>query len=179
MELGGKEEAQGPRARRRPRAPRVRLAMPVMGMEAEFNVLLDGVEIDPRAYWGHPLAFIEGALLPREKSSFHLPTGGAVYFDRGVIEVVTPVIELARGATARVVRNLWEGIAFVRAELTKWEARTGHGIRLKAYSAHYNISFELPAAAQSRDRNVRALALLLAYILPLPVALVGTNRRST
>jgi hypothetical protein len=153
--------------------------MPVMGMEAEFNVLLDGVEIDPRAYWGHPLAFIEGALLPREKSSFQLPTGGAVYFDRGVIEVVTPVIELAPGATARMVRNLWEGIAFVRAELTKWEARTGHNIRLKAYSAHYNVSFEVPAAEQSPDRNVRALALLLAYILPLPVALVGTNRRST
>ena len=153
--------------------------MPVIGMEAEFNVLLDGVEIDPREYWGHPLAFIEGALLPREKSSFQLPTGGAVYFDRGVIEVVTPVIELAPGATARVVRNLWEGIAFVRAELTKWEGRTGHRIRLKAYSAHYNVSFELPAAEQSKDRNVRSLALLLAYILPLPVALAGTNRRST
>ena len=35
--------------------------MPVIGMEAEFNVLLDGVEIDPRAYWGHPLAFIRRA----------------------------------------------------------------------------------------------------------------------
>jgi hypothetical protein len=180
MPFDGKEWVPGVRAQRRPRrVPKVRLAMPVIGMEAEFNVLLDGVEIDPRAYWGHPLAFIQGALLPREKSSFQLPTGGAVYFDRGVIEVVTPVIELARGATARVVRNLWEGIAFVRAELTKWEARTGHRIRLKAYSAHYNVSFELPAAEQSKDRNARALALLLAYILPLPVALVGTNRRST
>lgn len=153
--------------------------MPVIGMESEFNVLLDGEEIDPRAYWGHPLAFIEGSLLPREKSSFHLPTGGAVYFDRGVIEVVTPVIELGAGATARVVRNLWEGIAFVRAELTKWEGRTGHSVRLKAYSAHYNVSFELPASQQGPDRNVRALALLLAYVLPLPVALLGTNRRST
>jgi hypothetical protein len=179
MPFDGKDWVPGVRAHRPRRATRVRLAMPVIGMEAEFNVLLDGVEIDPREYWGHPLAFIEGALLPREKSSFQLPTGGAVYFDRGVIEVVTPVIELAPGATARVVRNLWEGIAFVRAELTKWEARTGHRIHLKAYSAHYNVSFELPAAEQSRDRNARALALLLAYILPLPVALVGTNRRST
>ena len=42
-----------------------------------------------------------------------------------MIEVVTPVIELAPGATARVVRNLWEGIAFVRAELTKWERAPG------------------------------------------------------
>jgi hypothetical protein len=179
MPLDGKETTPGVRAGRRPRVPRTRLAMPVIGMEAEFNVLLDGVEIDPRAYWGHPLAFIEGSLLPREKSSFQLPTGGAVYFDRGVIEVVTPVIELAPGATARVVRNLWEAIGFVRAELTKWEGRTGHAIRLRAYSAHYNISFELPASQQGRDRNVKALALLLAYILPIPVALVGTNRRST
>ncbi len=179
MPVDGKTRTPGVRARGGARALRGRLAMPAMGMEAEFNVLLDGVEIDPRAYWGHPLAFIEGALLPREKSSFQLPTGGAVYFDRGVIEVVTPVIELAPGATARVVRNLWEGIAFVRAELTKWEARTGHSVRLKAYSAHYNVSFEVPAARQSRDRNAWTLALLLAYILPLPVALVGTNRRST
>jgi hypothetical protein len=179
MPMDGKETTLDVRARRRPRRSRVRLAMPVIGMEAEFNVLLDGAEIDPRAYWGHPLAFIQGSLLPREKSSFQLPTGGAVYFDRGVIEVVTPVIELAPGATARVVRNLWEGIAFVRAELTKWEGRTGHAIRLKAYSAHYNVSFEVPAALQSKDRNARSLARLLADILPLPVALLGTNRRST
>lgn len=179
MPFDGKAATPGVRPHALWRDPWVRLAMPVIGMEAEFNVLLDGVEIDPRAYWEHPLAFIEGALLPREKSSFHLPTGGAVYFDRGVIEVVTPVIELGGGATARVVRNLWEGIAFVRAELTKWEARTGHGVRLKAYSAHYNVSFELTASEQGKHRNARALALLLAYILPLPVALLGTNRRST
>ena len=53
-------------------------------------------------------------MLRRERSSLQMPTGGAVYFDRGVIEVVTPVIELAPGCTARVVRNLWEQIA-VRA----------------------------------------------------------------
>jgi hypothetical protein len=179
MPIDGKATTPEVRPSGRGRAARTRLVMPVVGMESEFNVLLDGEEIDPRAYWGHPLAFIEGALLPREKSSFHLPTGGAVYFDRGVIEVVTPVIELGAGATARVVRNLWEGIAFVRAELTKWEGRTGHSVRLKAYSAHYNVSFELPASQQGPQRNVRALALLLAHVLPLPVALLGTNRRST
>ena len=85
--------------------------MPVTGMEAEFNVVMDGVEIDPRAYWGDPTAFIDAPLLRRTRSSLQLPTGGAVYFDRGVIEVVTPVIELAPGCTARVVRNLWEQIA--------------------------------------------------------------------
>ena len=153
--------------------------MPVTGMEAEFNVVLDGVEIDPRAYWGRPAAFIDQPLLTREKSSYQIPTGGAVYFDRGVIEVVTPVIELARGCSARVVRNLWEQIAFVRDALTRWEKRTGHDVRLKAYSTHYNVSFELPRSEQGKDRNVEALALLLAYILPIPMAPVATNRRST
>jgi hypothetical protein len=179
MPLDGKGRAPVSRGRRRTGTPRLRLAMPVIGMESEFNVLLDGVEIDPRKYWGHPMAFIEGSLLPREKSSFHLPTGGAVYFDRGVIEVVTPVIEIAPGSTARVVRNLWECIGFVRDELTKWEGRTGHEVKLKGYSAHYNVSFELPVAEQAPDRNIKAMAKLLAYILPLPVALAGTNRRST
>jgi hypothetical protein len=153
--------------------------MPVTGMEAEFNVVLDGVEIDPRAYWRHPAAFIDQPLLTREKSSYQIPTGGAVYFDRGVIEVVTPVIELASGCTARVVRNLWEQIEFVRDQLTRWEKRTGHDVRLKAYSTHYNVSFELPRSAQGKERNVEALALLLAYILPIPMAPVATNRRST
>jgi hypothetical protein len=148
-------------------------------MEAEFNVVLDGVEIDPRAYWKDPTAFIDVPLLRRTRSSLQLPTGGAVYFDRGVIEVVTPVIELAPGSTARMVRNLWEQIQFVRDQLTKWEKRTGHHVRLKAYSAHYNVSFELPRSRQDEHRNIQKLALLLAYVLPFPVAVVGTNRRST
>ena len=155
------------------------LAMPVTGMEAEFNVVMDGVEIDPREYWGDPTAFIDAPMLRRERSSLQMPTGGAVYFDRGVIEVVTPVIELAPGCTARVVRNLWEQIAFVRDELTKWEAKAGKHIRLKAYSAHYNISFELKRREQDEHRNIKKLALLLAHLLPIPLAIVATNRRST
>jgi len=148
-------------------------------MEAEFNVVLDGVEIDPRAYWKDPTAFIDVPMLRRTRSSLQLPTGGAVYFDRGVIEVVTPVIELASGSTARVVRNLWEQIGFVRDQLTKWETRTGHHVRLKAYSAHYNISFELDGKDQDEHRNIQKVAHLLAYILPVPVAVAGCNRRST
>src|SRR5229473_4862505 len=158
---------------------RTQLAMPVIGMESEFNVWLDEVEVDPRAYWGHPGAFIDRPLLPREKTSLQLPTGGAVYFDRGVIEVVTPVIELAPQCTARVVRNLWEQIAFVREQLTRWGKDADHSVRLKAYSAHYNISYEIPASEQTPSRNEKALALLLAYILPVPVMLAGGNRRST
>jgi hypothetical protein len=153
--------------------------MPVIGMESEFNVWLDEVEVDPREYWGHPGAFIDRALLPREKTSLQLPTGGAVYFDRGVIEVVTPVIELAPHSTARMVRNLWEQMGFVREQLTRWEKANGHTVRLKAYSSHYNISYEIPKREQSASRNEKALALLLAYILPVPVMLVASNRRST
>ena len=158
---------------------RTRLRMPVIGMESEFNVLLDEVEIDPRKYWRHPGAFIDRPLLPREKSSLQLPTGGAVYFDRGVIEVVTPVIELAAESTARMVRNLWEQIDFVRDQLTQWEKRTDHTVRLRAYSTHYNISYEIPKWQQTLKRNEKLLALLLSYILPVPVMLLAANRRST
>lgn len=158
---------------------KTRLGMPVMGMEAEFNVWIDEVEIDPTPYFKHPSNFIDRPLLPREKSSLQLPTGGAVYFDRGVIEVVTPVIELAPHSTARTVRNLWDQIQFVRDQLTQWERNNGHTVRLKAYSTHYNISYEIPKALQNAHRNEKKLALLLAYILPVPVMLVASNRRST
>jgi len=161
------------------RARKTWLELPAIGMESEFNVWLDEKEINPEPYWKHPSAFIDRPLLKREKSSLQLPTGGAVYFDRGVIEVVTPVIELAPSATARMVRNLWEQIGFVRDQLTRWGEENGHTVRLKAYSTHYNISYEIPKSRQNRRRNVRALALFLAYLLPVPVMIVGGNRRST
>jgi hypothetical protein len=149
-------------------------------MESEFNVILDGAEIDPRTYWGQPLAFIDqGPVLKREKSSYQVPSGGAVYFDRGVIEVVTPVIELRPGCAARMVRNLWEQIGFVREQLDRWEQRTGHHVRLRAYSAHYNISYDVPRREQRPDRNIQSLALLLAHLLPVPALLLAANRRST
>jgi hypothetical protein len=156
-----------------------RLNMPVIGMESEFNVWLDGEEINPEPYWKHPSAFIDRPLLAREKTSLQLPTGGAVYFDRGVIEVVTPVIELAPESTARMVRNLWEQIGFVREQLTRWGKVNGHTVRLKAYSTHYNISYEIPKSQQTKSRNIQKFALLLAYILPVPVMLLASNRRST
>ncbi|HEX8155007.1 MAG TPA: hypothetical protein VF698_17875 [Thermoanaerobaculia bacterium] len=166
-------------ASERLRARRTWLEMPVIGMESEFNVWLDGEEINPEPYWKHPSAFIDRPLLPREKSSLQLPTGGAVYFDRGVIEVVTPVIELAPSSTARMVRNLWEQIGFVREQLTRWGKANDHTVRLKAYSSHYNVSYEIPKSKQNRKRNIQKLALLLAYILPVPVMILASNRRST
>jgi hypothetical protein len=161
------------------RSRRTWLRMPAIGMESEFNVWVDEEEVNPEPYWKHPSAFIDRPLLKREKSSLQLPTGGAVYFDRGVIEVVTPVIELAPSCTARMVRNLWEQIGFVREQLTNWGRKNGHTVRLRAYSTHYNVSYEIPRSQQTRHRNARTLALLLAYILPVPVMLVASNRRST
>src|SRR5437016_426340 len=175
MPLNLKDEISSERLRAR----RTWLKMPVIGMESEFNVWLDEVEINPELYWKHPGNFIVRPLLVREKSSLQLPTGGAVYFDRGVIEVVTPVIELAPSSTARMVRNLWEQIGFVRDQLTRWGKENSHTIRLKAYSSHYNVSYEIPKRRQSKRRNIQKLALLLAYILPVPVMVAGGNRRST
>src|SRR5436309_646227 len=175
MPLNLKDEISSERRRAR----RTWLKMPVIGMESEFNVWLDEVEINPEPYWKHPSNFIDRPLLAREKSSLQLPTGGAVYFDRGVIEVVTPVIELAPSSTARMVRNLWEQIGFVRDQLTRWGKENNHVVRLKAYSSHYNVSYEIPKRKQNRLRNIQKLALLLAYILPVPVMLAGGNRRST
>lgn len=166
-------------SRRRRGVAFTRLRMPVIGLESEFNIWVDGIEVIPETYWKAPRDFIDQPMLTREKTSSQLPTGGAVYFDRGVIEVVTPVIEIAPACTARVVRNLWEQIDFIRGELSKWEARTGHHVRLKAYSTHYNISFELRNRELTLRRNIKKLALLLAYILPVPVMLAGANRAST
>lgn len=155
------------------------LELAAMGMEAEFSVEVDGRPARPEAVFGSPRAFVRGPLMHRQGTSYHLPTGGAVYFDTGVIEVATPVIEIERGAAARAGRSLWESILLVRRELDAWERRTGRSVRLAGFSAHYNVSFELPAHAQGRSRTVRKLALLLSYILPAPVMMLAANRRST
>jgi hypothetical protein len=155
------------------------LQLAAIGMEAEFQVTVDGELVRPEDVFGDPRAFIRGELMHRVGTSYHLPTGGAVYFDTGVIEVATPVIEIEPGCAARAGRSLWESILFVRRELDAWEARTGREVRLIGFSTHYNISFELPRHRQGRSRTVQKLALLLSYILPVPVMLLAANRRST
>src|SRR4029077_14947777 len=70
-------------------------------------------------------------------------------------------------------------IGFVRDQLTHWEKRMDHTVRLRAYSTHYNISYEIPKWQQTPKRNEKLLALLLSYILPVPVMLLAANRRST
>src|SRR5437763_5264259 len=155
------------------------LAMPVIGLEAEFKVFIDDEEAVPEEVWRTPAGFIDRPLVKRTTKSLQLPTGGALYFDGGVIEVVTPVIELAPQCTARVVRSLWEQIGFVRDQLDAWEKRSGRSVRLQAFSCHINISFELAREERGRDRTIQKLAVLLAHLLPVPLILIGENRRST
>lgn len=156
-----------------------RLRLAAMGLEAECALLLDGEPTRPEDLFGSPRDFIRGALMHRQGTSYHLPTGGAVYFDTGVIEVATPVIEIERGCAARATRSLWEAIHFIRGELDAWDAGHGHQTRLAGFSAHYNVSFELPPGEPANGRSIERLAWLLTYILPAPVMLLATNRRST
>jgi hypothetical protein len=117
----------------------------------------------------------------RTGSSYHLPTGGAVYFDTGVIEIATPVIEIEPKCAARAGRSLWESLLFLRTELDEWERRQHRSIRLQGFSTHYNISFDPPhpGGATQEKADIRALAYLLTYILPVPVMLLAANRKST
>jgi hypothetical protein len=161
-----------------PSAPE-RLSLAAMGMESEFALILDDEQVRPEDIFGSPRDFIRGDLMHRQGTSYHLPTGGAVYFDTGVIEVATPVIEIERGCAARAGRSLWEGIHHIRDDLDVWERRNGHETRLVGFSAHYNVSFDLPPGEPHNGRTVEQLARLLMYILPAPVMLLATNRRST
>jgi hypothetical protein len=156
-----------------------RLELAAIGMEAEFTLVADGRPTRPEWLFRDPRAFLGGGLMHRTGTSYHLPTGGAVYFDTGVIEVATPVIEIERGCAARAGRSLWEGILQIRDSLDVWERRNRRDIRLVGFSTHYNVSFEHPRGRSRPDRTVEALALLLAHVLPVPVMLLAANRRST
>ena len=162
----------------RPSSPQA-LRMPAMGLEAECSLMLDDQPTRPEDLFGSPRDFIRGELMHRQGTSYHLPTGGAVYFDTGVIEVATPVVEIERGCAARAGRSLWEALQFIRGELDAWDAQNGRRTRLVGFSTHYNVSYELPPGEPANGRSIEKLALLLSYILPAPVMLLATNRRST
>jgi hypothetical protein len=164
-----------------PRAARVppRQSYPALGIEAEFAVLMDGRQVRPEEVFGTPRRIVRGPLLHRTGRSYHLPTGSAVYFDTGVIELATPMIEIERGCAARGGRALWESIRFLRHELDAWEETHGHEIELAGFSTHYNVSFDLPAESRDAHRTVEKLAVLLTHVLPAPVMLLAANRQST
>ena len=113
----------GKRARRADRVERVegvssaRRGLPAIGLESEFTTVVDGVPRTPEEVFGSPRRVIRGPIVHRTGRSYHLPTGGALYFDTGVMEIATPMIEIERGCGARATRSLWESITFLRGEL--------------------------------------------------------------
>lgn len=149
----------------------------VIGLEAEFNLFVDGKRRRPEKVFGDPSHLVRRRMIPRTGKSFQLPAGGAIYFDTGVIEVATPIVELERGCCYRATRLLWEQIRYLRAELDHWGKLHGRKCRLQGFSTHYNFSF--PDARKSKSRNATKLAFLLAHILPIPVLLLAANRQSS
>jgi hypothetical protein len=158
---------------------RATLDRPVIGIEAEFIVQVDGSDASVEDLWKHPSDFMRVPLLHRTTRSVQLPTGGAAYFDGGVIEVVTPLIEIAPRCTSRAVRSLWEQVQFISEQLQLWGRDHDKRVGLKAFSCHLNVSFEVPREERSADRTIQKLAILLARLLPVPVIFFGLNRRST
>lgn len=155
------------------------VALAAVGLEAEFAIVVDGNPAKPEEVFGSPTKIVRQPMMHRTGRSYHLPTGGAVYFDTGVIEIATPIIEIERGCAARAGRSLWESIRFLRSELDAWEQRENHTVHLSGFSTHYNVSFEVPALERGTERSVEKLALLLTHLIAFPVMLLAANRRST
>jgi hypothetical protein len=149
----------------------------VIGLEAEFNLFVNGRRRRPEKVFGDPSRLVRRRMIPRTGKSFQLPAGGAIYFDTGVIEVATPIVELEPGCCYRATRLLWEQIRYLRTELDHWAKRHRCQCRLQGFSTHYNFSF--PNARKSKLRNATKLAYLLAHILPAPVLLLAANRQSS
>ena len=159
---------------------RAQIAAPpraVIGLEAEFNLIVDGRRRRPEKVFGDPSRLVRRRMIPRTGKSFQLPAGGAIYFDTGVIEVATPIVELEPGCCYRATRLLWEQIRYLRRELDHWQKRHRCNCRLQGFSAHYNLSF--PSTRRSKLRNSTKLVYLLAHVLPVPVMLLATNRQSS
>jgi hypothetical protein len=156
-----------------------RLMRPVAGIEAEFALRVDDRPARPEDVFGDPRGFLSVPLMHRTGRSFHLPNGSAIYFDTGVIEIASPVMELERGCFGRLARSLEVAIAIVREQLDQWEQRTGRSARLQGFSTHYNVSVDDGRNNTAASSRVRELAWLLAHILPAPVMVLGLNKRST
>lgn len=173
------DQRKGPRRSERAWAGRGTIrggGLPAIGLEAEFTTVIDGAPQKPEDVFGSPRHVVRGPLLHRMGQSYHLPPGGALYFDTGVMEIATPMIEIAKGCGARGTRSLWENIAFLREELDAWEAAHGRSVQLSGFSTHYNVSFDVP---RGDGRTVQQLAYLLTHILAMPVMLLAANKRST
>ena len=165
--------------RTRDAAPADCLVRAAVGLEAEFTLIVDDRPVRPEALFRDPCGFMRGPLLHRVGTSYQLANGAAIYFDTGVIEIATPAMELERGCMARAGRSLWESIALVREGLDRWERTSGRRARLSGFSTHYNVSLAAAERQTITPRHLGRVARALTDILPAPVMLLATNRRST
>lgn len=183
--LASRVGASASRARKKERPEKRRgdapepVSLGAMGMESEFVVLMDGQAVKPEDVFKSPTNIVRAPMMHRTGRSYHLPTAGAVYFDTGVIEIATGMVEIEQGCAARAGRSLWENIRYLRHELDDWERRHGHDIELQGFSTHYNVSFSPSGRPRTSHCTVQKLALLLTHILPTPVMLLAANRKST
>ena len=109
-------------------------------------------------------------MMHRTGRSYHLPTGGAVYFDTGVIEIATPVIEIEpRLRGARGPRRCGRAFASCARSSTRGSSAKSHTVHLVGFSTHYNVSFEVPDGERGTDRTVeQARAAVDAHHSPSP-----------
>jgi len=149
----------------------------VIGLEAEFKLFVNDVHRRPEEVFGTPQQLVREQMLPRTGRSFQLPAGGAIYFDTGVIEVATPIVELEPGCCFRATRLLWEQICYVRAELDRWSVRNDCSARLQGFSTHYNVSFR--AGKNALEQTAHQFGYLLVHILSAPLMLLAANRKSS
>src|SRR5438132_11706452 len=92
-------------------------ARAVIGLEAEFNLFLNGRRRRPAKVFGDPSRLVRRRMIPRIGKSFQLPAGGAIYFDAGVIEVKTPIVERELECCYRETGLVWELIGYWRREV--------------------------------------------------------------
>ena len=153
--------------------------LPAIVLVSFFNLILIGYKTTPEEVFGTPRTFIKELSMHRVGTSYHLPTGGVVYFDTGALEVVTPMIEIDKECPERAVRSLWEGINKILEGLDDWEAESNNTTRLEGFSIHYNISFDPQITVSDNNKTIEKLALLLTYILPIPTMVLSANRESS
>lgn len=161
----------------KPTLPTSQPRQPVLGLESEFSLYVRDEKRKPEHVFQNPQQIVRAKMMRREGRSFHMPSGGAVYFDTGVIEVATPIIEIEPGCCIRGVRSLWEQIEFLRGELDAWETANESVVRLEGFSTHYNIS--LPMERPLDARAAHRFALLLTYIVAVPAMILTANRQSS
>ena len=175
VKVYGPLDAVGKAVARKTNRPGADLEMAAIGLEAECALWIDDKPTTPEKVFGDPRAFLGDGLVHREGTSYHLPTGGAVYFDTGVIEVATPAIEIQYGCAARAGRSLWESLHAVRDGLDGRERRRFDacidamlGRRLIYQNVCSGIHFPfLPADEFFDDRHFPWFAELSAGTIPL------------